>query len=212
MKKNKKLIPLLCILASVILFIVILSTMIKGNLEDLQNAKSNSLASEKKAQKLKQQAEEIDKKEEEEKTQLNSIKPVLQEPSESDGESLSVFGEMFDRIISISKENGLLLRSLEYEKNPAGDPVYQDFSDFYNVCELKFFFVGTYAQLRSFLNAIINNFKYLVSISQLNITAFSDNTDYILINMSITLYSKKAHVTVTKNTDASPRAKKRSRR
>lgn len=191
MKKIKHLVTL-CFIAAAIIFGSILFTMVKGNIEDLQNAKSNSAAAEKNALKLKQQAEEIDKKQLEEKNQLSSIKPVLQEPSDSDGESLGVFGEMFDKIIYISKENGLLLRSLEYEKNPMDDPVYQDFNDKYNVCELKFFFVGTYAQLRSFLYAMVNNFEYLISISRLDITAFSDNTDYILINMSITLYSKKA--------------------
>lgn len=191
MKKNKQLVPL-CILTTVALFIGIIFSMVSGTIEDLQSTKANSAASEKNAGKLKEQAEEIAKKQQEEKNQLNSIKPVLQEPSDSDGESLGVFGEMFDRIINISKENGLLLRSLEYEMNPADDEVYQDFNDVYNVCELKFFFVGTYAQLRSFMNVMVNDFDYLVSVSRLNITAFSDNTDYILINMSITLYSKKA--------------------
>lgn len=192
MKKNKQLVPLLCIIAAAILFAGIIFSMVRGTMEDLQSAKANNAVSGKKAVKLKEQAEEIAKRQQEEKNQLNSIKPVLQEPSDSDGESLGVFGGMFDKIITISKENGLLLRSLEYEMNPAGDEVYQDFSDVYNVCELKFFFVGTYAQLRSFINAMVNNFEYLISISRLNVTAFSDNTDYILINMSITLYSKKA--------------------
>lgn len=194
MKKNKQLITL-CLIAAPIIFICILGTMIRGNVEDLQNAKNNSITAERNALKLKKEADEIDKKQTEEQNQLKSIKPVLDEPSASDGESLGVFGEMFDKVIALSRENGLLLRSLEYEKNPADDAIYQDFSDQYHVCELKFFFVGTYAQLRSFMDAIVNQYSYLVSISRLNVTAFSDNTDYILINMSITLYSKKSNIT-----------------
>ena len=192
MKKNKKLVIIICFVAAALLFVCILVSMIKGNVEDIQNAKAMSIEAEQSAQRLEQQAKELAEQQEQEKSKLNSIKPVIQEPDDSDGESLGVFGGMFDKVIALSKESGLLLRSIEYEMNPMDDAIYQNFSDIYNVCELKFFFVGSYTQLRSFLDAMVNKFEYLVSISRLNVTAFSENTDYILINMSITLYSKKA--------------------
>mgnify|MGYP005765072887 CR=1 FL=1 len=192
MKKNKKLVIIICFVAAALLFVCILVSMIKGNVEDIQNAKAMSIEAEQSAQRLEQQAKELAEQQEQEKSKLSSIKPVIQEPDDSDGESLGVFGGMFDKVIALSKESGLLLRSIEYEMNPMDDAIYQNFSDIYNVCELKFFFVGSYTQLRSFLDAMVNKFEYLVSISRLNVTAFSENTDYILINMSITLYSKKA--------------------
>ena len=192
MKKNKKLVIIICFVAAALLFVCILVSMIKGNVEDIQNAKAMSIEAEQSAQRLEQQAKELADQQEQEKSKLSSIKPVIQEPDDSDGESLGVFGGMFDKVIALSKESGLLLRSIEYEMNPMDDAIYQNFSDIYNVCELKFFFVGSYTQLRSFLDAMVNKFEYLVSISRLNVTAFSENTDYILINMSITLYSKKA--------------------
>ena len=74
---------------------------------------------------------------------------------------------------------------------PANDPIYIENPEIYNACELKFFFVGSYSQLQAFLSDMNNNFKYLTYISKLNITAFTSNTDYLLINISITLYSKK---------------------
>ncbi|MGM9993493.1 MAG: hypothetical protein ACI37R_02045 [Candidatus Avigastranaerophilus sp.] len=192
MKKNKKLVIIICFVTAALLFVCILVSMIKGNVEDIQNAKAMSIEAEQNAQRLEQQAKELAEQQAQEKSKLNSIKPVIQEPDDSDGESLGVFGGMFDKVIALSKESGLLLRSIEYEMNPMDDAIYQNFSDIYNVCELKFFFVGSYTQLRSFLDAMVNKFEYLVSISRLNVTAFSENTDYILINMSITLYSKKA--------------------
>ncbi|MBQ4124208.1 hypothetical protein IJD44_10900 [bacterium] len=192
MNNNKQLAPM-CILVAVILFIGIIVSMTRTNISDLESIKTSTEATERNKNKLEKQSNEITAKQEAEEKQLNSIKPVMQEPSDSDGESLGVFGGMFDKVIAKSKESGLMLRSLEYEMNPADDAIAQDFHDVYNVCELKFFFVGTYAQLRSFIHTMINDFEYLVSISRLNISAFSDNTDYILINMSITLYSKKAN-------------------
>ena len=67
----------------------------------------------------------------------------------------------------------------------------EEHADTYNACELKFFFVGTYSQLQSFLSEINNNFEYLTFVSKLSVTAFAKNTDYLLINTSITIYSKK---------------------
>ena len=98
---------------------------------------------------------------------------------------------MFEEIIKRAQSNGLLIRSIEYDMKPADDPIYMEYSDTYNVCQLKFFLVGSYSQLQAFLNGINNNFEYLTSISKLNVTAFRANTDYLLINLGITLYSKK---------------------
>lgn len=193
MKKSKQIVPL-CLLVAAILFVGILVSMVKGSIEDFQNEQMNNRESVQTSEELKLQADKIVQQQQEEERKLNSIKPVMKEPSDSDGESLGTFGEAFDRIINISKESGLLLRSIEYERNPENDAIYKDFSDIYNVCELKFFFVGTYASLRSFINSMVNEYDYLVSISRLNVMAFSDNTDYLLIKMSITLYSKKPNV------------------
>ena len=51
--------------------------------------------------------------------------------------------------------------------------------------------MGKYPNLRTFLNDITTNFQYLVAVSDLDVTAFSGDTDYILIKISITLFSKK---------------------
>ena len=101
---------------------------------------------------------------------------------------------MFEEIIRKAQKNGLMIRSIEYDMRPATDPIYLENPEAYNACELKFFFVGSYAQLQTFLSDMNNNFGYLTYISKLNITAFTSNTDYLLINISITLYSKKAEM------------------
>ena len=56
-----------------------------------------------------------------------------------------------------------------------------------------------------------NNFEYLVYISSLSVTAFERNTDYILANTSITLYSKKPESEIKKSSSNSRRAARRSR-
>ena len=105
--------------------------------------------------------------------------------------NLSVFGTMFEDIIAKIQKNGLFIRSIEYNMRPEADQIYQIGSKSYNVCELNFFLVGTYSQLQDLLVEMNNNFNYLTYISKLNITSFNANTDYLLIDTSITLYSKK---------------------
>ena len=79
---------------------------------------------------------------------------------------------------------------------PSNDILYMANSNYYNACELKFFFVGNYSQIRAFLDDMNKNFEYLTSISGLNITAFPENENYLLISTSITLYSEKPPVAV----------------
>ena len=49
--------------------------------------------------------------------------------------------------------------------------------------------------MQAFLNDMNNNFEYLTSIASLSITAFQEDSNYLLINESITLYSEKPATT-----------------
>lgn len=189
-KKNKQIVPL-CFLISVIVLIAIIYTMTSGSFEEFNNANTSQTAVKAEFENYQNKYNQSKEQKAKDEIQLQSIKPVYETQENSTNENLGVFGTMFEDIIKKAQYNGLLIRSIEYDMRPADDQIFATFSDSYNVCELKFFFVGTYKQLKTFMNELLNNFKYLVSISRLNITAFSGNTDYILINMSITLYSKK---------------------
>ena len=190
MKKNKQIVPI-CIILAVAVFCLILFLMIRGSVDEYDAATMKSRDAQQNLQNLKEEDEKITSKIHKDELELRSITPVFTSPANSDGQNLSAFGNLFQKVIDMARTSGLLLRSIEYEMNPGDDPVYKDFSDQYNVCELKFFFVGTYSQLKSFLMYLTNNFGYLMSISRLKVTSFSSNPDYILIKMSVTLYSKK---------------------
>ncbi len=189
-KKNKQIVPL-CFLIAIVVFFAILYTMSSAIFEEYKNANDSQSAVKAEFENYKIKYDQSKEKKEKDEIQLQSIKPVYETTENSDNENLGVFGTMFEDIIKKAQYNGLLIRSIEYDMRPADDSIFLNYSDSYNVCELKFFFVGTYAQLKTFMNELLSNFKYLISISRLNITSFTGNTDYILINMSITLYSKK---------------------
>ena len=189
-KKNKQIVPL-CFLIAVIVFFAITYIMVSSSVEEYKNANDSQTAVKAEFENYQTKYNQSKEQKAKDEQQLQTIKPVYESTENSENENLGVFGTMFEDIIKKAQYNGLLIRSIEYDMRPADDQIFLNFSDSYNVCELKFFFVGTYAQLKTFMNELLNNFKYLISISRLNITSFTGNTDYLLINMFITIYSKK---------------------
>ncbi len=191
MKKLKQNIGVICLVVAVLIFILIVNAIIQEPLEEYNSQIAKKEANTVKLEAYEKQKQELAKKEEEEKNQLKKFKPFFEAPAEADLNNPGLYGSMFDSIIKISQSNGLMIRSIETNMKPAYDPLISVHPEQYFACEFKFFFVGTYAQLQSYLNDMINKFEYMISISQLNVTAFDENPDYLLIKVSFNLYAKK---------------------
>lgn len=189
-KKNKNL-AYLCILVAIILFFGLIWVFVVPSYNEFESTKSQLTQNEKELERLEAESAKIKDRQAKEELQLKSLKQIYQNDLKGNSDNLSVFGTMFDDLIKTAQANGLLIRSIEYDMNPSVDPIVTNFSDQYNACELKFFFVGSYSQLKTYLNEITAKFPYLLSISSLNVTAFPENTDYLLIKLSVNLYSKK---------------------
>lgn len=189
-KKNKQLVPI-CFIAAVLIFAVIVFTISRSKLEEYSEIKAQLLKNSIEEKNLEEHVNKLEVAQKEEELKLKSLKSIYESNLDSSDETLGVFGNMFEEIIKGAQKNGLMIRSVEYDMRPQYDPIYMSASDKYNACELKFFFVGTYGQLQSFLADLNNNFSYLVYLSNLNVTVFDENPDYLLINMSVNLYSKK---------------------
>ena len=189
-KKIQQFVPF-CLLLAGVLTVVMLFLFCKTRIEELVEVRNET--SKANIQKANLQAQL--KKEEEEQSQqqikLKSLKPIYTSDMIESSDSLSSFGSMFDDIIRFAQRDGLLIRSIEYNMKPTNDPLYSFNADDYNACELKFFFVGTYDKMKAFLDDMNTNFEYLTSISNLNISAFQEDDNYLLISETITLYSEK---------------------
>lgn len=190
-KTNKQIVPLLFLLA-IGLFLGICYFFINPAYTEYADIKASSENSAKELENYEQKYNKAKEKRAQEEMQLKSIKQVYQTNYNiATNDNLAMFGDMFDELIKRAQYNDLFIRSIEYDMKPINDSIYTNFSEQYNACELKFVLVGKYPQLRAYLNEITNNFQYLLSLSRINVTAFSGDTDYILIDMGITLYSKK---------------------
>ena len=189
-KSLNQYVPLIGI-GAVILAVAVICFFTKDLITEFNESKSAISNYKREVQEKEREVSQIDALAEQEKLKLKSLKPIYETDLDSANENLGIYGDMFEKLVKGAQRNSLLIRSIEYNMTPENDPLLMEHGDAYNACEIKFFFVGTYSQLQSFLSEITNNFEYLVSISKLSVTAFSKNTDYLLINTSITMYSKK---------------------
>lgn len=157
------------------------------------------------AEKLKKAKEEIKQIENRENAALagrSKLRPVYSE-STGGGESITAFGTMFEDIVDYIKMNGLMLRSIEYDINPVNDKIRSSFPLLYNVCSVKAYVIGTYNQMQSFFKDM-NAYPYFVNISEVKVVSYEKNKNYLLVNMTINLYSAKNKQSSPSRTDDLP--------
>ncbi len=147
-----------------------------------QKAAVEALQAEVDSLKQKQQQEEV--------LAQQDAKPIYTNEAGNSGDAISTFGIMFEDIISAAKENKMKLRSIEYNTAPAGDVIYDNIKDYYNVCVVKLELIGTYSQFKSYFN-IIYNYPYLINIAKVELKPYERNKKILLGTVNIALYSKK---------------------
>ena len=103
---------------------------------------------------------------------------------------MSSFGVMFEDVIQSAKYNGLKLRSIEYNMNPAYDVVQKNIGSEYNVCAVQMQLIGNYMQFRSYFQDIYN-YPYLINLDKISIVPYADNKRILIADVTVILYSAK---------------------
>ena len=103
---------------------------------------------------------------------------------------MSSFGVMFEDVIQSAKYNGLKLRSIEYNMNPAYDVVQKNIGSEYNVCAVQMQLIGSYMQFRSYFQDIYN-YPYLINLDKISIVPYADNKRILIADVTVILYSAK---------------------
>lgn len=127
------------------------------------------------------------------KSQMNQQKEILKpfyRPEVETSETIASFGGMFEDIVDYIRVNQLLLRSIKYNINPQDDVVFNKFSQNYNVCQIQLYVIGTYPQIRNFIQTVFA-YPYYVNISSIEINPYEQNKKYLLANIYINLYAEK---------------------
>jgi len=176
-----------------VLIIVLLSAFgIKQVVGATKKMQTTTMEHKKEKEKLKEFQKKVTEYEEAKKkieVQQNKIKPVFDSGLGAE-DSLGSFGGMFEDITEMMKSNNIKLRSFAYQISPATDPIYAKFPTLYSVCKVDYFTVTTYSDLEGLLRDLAV-YPYFINISEVSINPYEKNKNFILVNVAVTLYSKK---------------------
>lgn len=142
-----------------------------------------------KLKEIKKRVAEFEESKKKMQVQQSKIRPVF-DPKNGSEDTIASFGGMFEDIIDYVKMNNLKLRSVAYIMSPADDLIYSKFPNLYSVCKVNLFIVGTYMDLEGLLRDL-TVYPYFINIAEVQLAPYEKNKQYLLINMTITLYAKK---------------------
>lgn len=102
------------------------------------------------------------------------------------------FGIMFENILANMTNSGVRIRSIDYNYTPQNDKILQTNVAGYNVCELSFTTVGSYAQLQTFFKSLAKE-SYLTNLYELYIEPYDKDKNILIAKFKIRLYTKTVH-------------------
>ncbi|MDO5437585.1 MAG: type 4a pilus biogenesis protein PilO [bacterium] len=99
------------------------------------------------------------------------------------------FAPLFDNMITVAKESGIRIRSVDYNYAPEKDPIFAAKLPGYNVCELETTIVGKYSEIQTFLKTILSE-NYLVNLAQIEIVSWQRDKSVLIANLKLRYYTK----------------------
>ena len=106
------------------------------------------------------------------------------------GDITTDLAPLFDNIITIIKENGLRMKSIQYTSSPSDDNLIKNGGGAYNGCKVDFQLVGYYPQFTAFLNELAN-YPFFITISEFKTTPYQYDKRILITDVSIVFYSKR---------------------
>lgn len=99
------------------------------------------------------------------------------------------FAPLFDNVLTVAKESGIRIRSVEYNMQPEKDPIFAAKIPGYNVCELETTIVGKYSEIQTFFKTLLSE-KYLINLAQIEIVSWQRDKSVLIANLKIRFYTK----------------------
>ena len=127
-------------------------------------------------------------REKQEKAEAVSTKVIYEVSGQQFGPEAS-FGIMFDTMLANMTNNGIRIRSIDYNYSPSNDRVLEAGISGYNACELSFVTVGSYTQLQNFFRNLTKE-DYLTSIYEVYLEPYDKDKTILVARFKIRLYTK----------------------
>lgn len=189
MKPEKVIIPIIIALAIIFAAVYFVKTPFERYTSISESKKTKM----KENQALQSQIRELQEQKAQEQANLDTLRPFMEMTGDFSSDSLASFGGMLDDIVeNYIKPQRIMVRSIDYTIDPPEDPISSAFKPNYHSCELELYLICKYPQLHDFIYNIINNFPNFISISQMVVTAYPADKEYLLVDLKLNLYVKRA--------------------
>ena len=96
---------------------------------------------------------------------------------------------LFDNIITLIKNNGLRMKSIQYTSSPGDDNLIKN-GGVYDGCKVDFQLVGYYPQFSAFLNDLAN-YPFFINIAEVQTKPYQYDKRILITDVSIIFYSKR---------------------
>lgn len=159
--------------------------------EQVRNNEASLQTKQQKLQQLqaqKKQREEEEKRQAENKNTSQSGKVIYEVLGQQFSPEAS-FGIMFENLLANIVNNGIKIRSIEYNYQPTEDKILLANAPGYNACELSFTTVGTYSQLQGFFKSIVKE-NYISNIYEIYIEPYERDKTILIAKFKVRLYTK----------------------
>lgn len=166
------------------------ATNVIDNNAVLEEKRTDKSTKEAKLSQLKAAKERQEKQVEPEKTTKSG--KVIYEVLGQQFSPEASFGIMFENILSNITNNGVRIRSIDYNYSPVNDKILQANAPGYNACELSFTTVANYSQLQNFFKNITKE-NYLTNIYEVYIEPYDKDKTILIAKFKVRLYTKTVH-------------------
>lgn len=106
------------------------------------------------------------------------------------GDITNDLAPMFENVITMIKQNGLRMKSINYKVSPQEDNLVKNGGGAYNGCKVDFELVGYYPQFTALLQEL-EMYPYFINISKFEVKPYQYDKRILITNMSIVFYSKR---------------------
>ena len=176
-----------------ILFVLLFVALVVMDKAPVRNLISNYRSRQALISEIAEQKAELDRilednKRKKEASQKATIKEFYK--ISDSGDVKSDFSPMFENIITMIKQNGLRMKSINYNMSPEGDNLIKNGGGAYSGCRVDFELVGYYPQFTALLNDF-DLYPYFISIGKFEVQPYQYDKRILIANISVVFYAKR---------------------
>ena len=173
--------------------LILLFVLIGGGVYTVRDAFNHMLSFNSKTKTLGElEQKKIDLEAQLEQQKVQEKNPEVKKIFELAGMTFGVdasFAPLFDNMLTIAKDSGIRIRSVDYNYAPEKDPIFAAKQSGYNVCELDMTVVGKYSEIQTFLKTLLSE-DYLINLAQIEIVSWQRDKSVLIANLKLRFYTR----------------------